>query len=234
MNIKRLYVTLTMVLITNILIGCTSRQFSPGPQGPVGPAGDVGADSVGPASSDAIYLDDSGNLVTETHDFSGFDEIEITSMLEVEISQGDRYHVLTEVEENAQPYLQVSLAGKKLVIGLDPELAYNTSDAVLRAMITVPNLRKVAAGGVSSGSLMDFQCSGSIVIEVTGVSEFEGQISGCDLNLIVTDSSTLTLRGSVQDVGLKATGASKVDLSGLMIENLESDLDLTSQLTTGN
>ena len=212
---------ITGMIATN-LMGCKTLDAGPGPQGPIGPQ-----DSISP---DAIVIENTGRVVSQEHPYTGFEEIEVNSLLEVEISQGEGYQIITEVEEAALPYLEVSLEGGRLRIGLDPSQGYHTKQATLQARITLPAITALIVDGVSQVTLQDMHCSGAVDLTVRGVSTLDGRISGCDLQIEVSDTSTVELEGSAQQVTVQVTGVSVVDLSGFEIEDLSSDKDQTSQL----
>jgi hypothetical protein len=231
MNKRHYHLVCILALIAVLLIGCAAQDLGPGPKGPIGEMGDPGpADPPGPSSGDTILIESKGVLVSEAHNFTGFEEIEINSLLTVEISQGESYEITTEVEEDAVPYLQVSLEGKRLRIGLDPSQAYNLNTATLRAEITIPKLTALIVDGISHVTLKDFNCTHTMDLEIKGISSLKGEISGCSLNLDVINLSKATLNGSVQDVTVNAADISEVNLSSLEMQNLESKIDDSSEL----
>jgi hypothetical protein len=227
MKVKNFLIFWITVMIAGVLIGCSTQNFSPGPKDPTGPQGDL--DPKG-TSSDAIVIESKGNLVSEEYYFTGFEEIEVNSLMTVEIFQGESFKVTTSVEEDAVPYLQVSLEDKRLHIGLDPSRSYHTNNAKLLAKITLPYFTTLMVDGVSHVILKDIQCTHAVEIEVKGVSSLDGQINGCDLNIKVSDTSKLYLAGSAQDVTVSVTGISKVDLSSLETQHLEYKADEASKL----
>ena len=219
------------VILTGGLVSCSTQSFGPGPKSPIGPQGNLGPNEPpGPSSGDTIFIESKGNLVVEEYDFVGFEEIEIGSLMEVEISQGVNFNVTTSVEEDAVPYLQVSLEGKRLMIGLDPSQVYKTDGATLQATVTLPDLTNVIVVGVSHVTLDDIQYLNPMNIEVEGVSSLDGQISGCDLNIQVSSTSNLQLAGSANQVTVSVEGVSKVDLSSLEYQSLEYQTEETSEL----
>jgi len=220
MRIKNLCIVLVILITGNFITSCSPQCLAPR--------------SDNAPTGYEIILDNRGTKVSEAHNLTGFSEIDVSALFEVEIIQGGGFEVITEVEEAAVPYLQVFVEDHVLNIGLDPSLAYNTTNAVLHGKITLPVLSRLSLNGISTAELTDFECSGSLDVEVRGVSVLKGRLSGCDLNLIAAESSEVMLQGSVKNVELIATNASEVDFSELVMENLESYVDLTSKLIIDN
>jgi hypothetical protein len=219
------------VLVAGVLTGCTTQNFSPGPNGPIGPQGNPGPDGdIAAASGDTIVIESEGNLVSAEHAFTDFDAVEVNALMTVEITLGESYEIITEVEEDAVPYLQVLIEGGRLRIGLDPSLGYSTNNAALFAKITLPSLRSLVVDGASHVILEDIQCTRALDIEVTGTSSLDGQIYGCDLSLEVSDVSTVSLAGSVPSAVVSISGVSSVDLSALEAQNLDYEVDQLSEL----
>jgi hypothetical protein len=228
MKIKIVWIT---VMIAVVLSGCSTRVFSPGPTGLIGPQGNlVQNEPLGPVSPNIIVIESKGNLVVEEYDLVGFEEIEIGSLMEVVISQGEGFNITTSIEEDAVPYLQVSLEGKRLRIGLDPSQAYQTDEASLLATITLPELSTLIVSGVSHVTLDEIRCVSTLDIVVEGVSSVDGQVSGCDLDIQVSKTSNLQLAGTANQVSVSIETVSKVDISSLDFQYLEYEADGTSEL----
>jgi hypothetical protein len=231
MKAKNLSILWILVIIACALIGCTTTNSSPGPISPVGPQGPVGPQNIeGPPHDDAIVIENKGRLVSKEYSFTGFEEIEVNSLMTVEISQGEDFKIITEVEEDAVPYLEVSLDGKRLSIGLDPSQAYSMSNATVRAKIMLPEMANLIVDGISHVTLKDFKCTNSGSLVVKGISSLEGMINGCDLLLDVSNLSKVLLSGSAGVVTVRATDISEVDLTSLEMQNLESVIDDSSEL----
>ena len=219
------------VILGGGLASCSTQSFGPGPKGPIGPQGNLGPNEpLGSSSSDTIVIESNGNLVFDEYDFVGFDEIEIGSLMEVEISQGETYRITTSVVEDAVPYLQVSLEGKRLRIGLDSSQTYNISKVTLRAEITLPELTVLIIDGISDVKLEDFDCTHPLDLEVTGISSLEGHITGCDLSIETSDLSKVKLNGLAGNVFIKGSAISEVDISSLDFQELDYEMDETSEL----
>jgi hypothetical protein len=123
---------------------------------PIGPKVQAGADSTG-----AIVIENSGQLVTRSYDFSGFDAVE-ASMFDLAIQQGDRFAVSIEVDQNALEHVRVAMEGSALKLGLAPGESYNMVDIPLQAQITMPELEAITLDLGSETIVSGFDCDQSL------------------------------------------------------------------------
>lgn len=156
----------------------------------------------------------SGKMVTQEFAFSDFARIEVQSAFEVTVRQGDDYQVTIEVDEAAVPYLRVEQQGDTLQISLAP-MVNTMGNLRLRAEVTLPALRSLAASGASQVALSGFSSDNALDIRASGASGVRGAIDGGDAQIEASGASEVTLKSTLQDVAIEATGASKVTLSGV-------------------
>ena len=225
--------SIQLILIASVmfLCSCAQGEFSPGPQDPIGPQGDQGPEGpIGPSSSDAIVIDDSGQLVNKEYTMDAFDEIEING-LDVTIKQGDSHQVTLNVEKNLYDYIFVDQEGTKLKIGIDPSNTYNMEKITKNAEITTPGLISLVVDGIGKVNIDGFKSEGDLSLRVGGVSELLGNIETGDVQLNVSSVNSVILNGSAREMTIEAQGPCEIDLSGMKIENLEVNADGLCQVT---
>lgn len=176
------------------------------------------------ACTDIIGEQGSGNVVTETREVSGFDEVDLAGQGRVEVIFGDSEGLVIEAEDNLMPLLTSDVDGDTLVLGTTENIA-PTEDVVYA--LTVVSLEAVEVSGsgeivapdVNTDSMaatisgsgdifmtdmgvdeLDTSISGSGSIEVTGVArELDVAISGSgDVNAeaLSADEATVSISGS--------------------------------------
>ncbi len=155
----------------------------------------------------------SGNVVTEEFSITGFERVQVSHAFTADISQGDEFSVIIDIDENLIEYLQVVKAGNTLKIGLEPDHRYVISAATRRAKVTMPELTGVDVSGASHATISGFKSSRALTVDVSGASSLRGDIECGDGQFEVSGASELTLRGSGENVVINASGASHVDLS---------------------
>ena len=166
-------------------------------------------------------IENSGVLVSQEYDLAVFEQIQVENTFDVEIKQGDTFRVVTRVEENAAPYVRVTVEGNRLKIGLDPKKTYHMINVSLRAEITLPKLTGLSLGGASQATLESFQLAEEADVALEGASSLYGEVEADKINLEASMAAAVTLSGSAQDVVLKTWGGSRVDLGGLGVANAD-------------
>ncbi len=173
----------------------------------------------------------SGNVVTEEFSITGFDRVEVSHAFTADISQGDGFSVIIDIDENLIEYLQVVKAGNTLKIGLEPSQRYVITDATRRAKVTMPELTGLDVSGASHGTISGFKSSRAVTIDVSGASRLTGDIECGDGRFDISGASELTLRGSAEDVIIGVSGASHVDLSLFPVADASVEASGASRVT---
>lgn len=173
----------------------------------------------------------SGNVVTQEPDLAGFDALEVSHSFRVDVTQGELFHVLLRVDENVLNHLDVRRQGDTLRIGLEPGVGYSTSDLLLEAEVTMPEVTGLVLSGASRTTLDGFRSSRRLEVNVSGASYLTGEIECEDAELEVSGASHVTLDGSAGDIRINASGASSVDLEAFPVDNARVQASGASNVT---
>jgi len=90
-------------------------------------------------------LTGSGNVETKEYTFSDFNEVEISSAFEFDISQSSSYSVRVTADDNVLEKVEVTKEGNTLKIGL--KTIPSLGPATLKAEVTMPELRGLSVSG---------------------------------------------------------------------------------------
>lgn len=151
----------------------------------------------------------SGNVIRQTFDVSGFDQIQLETVGTVQIVQGDSDSLIIETDDNILPYLNVKVAGDTLVlIGKN-----NTNLEPSRSItyyLTVKNIRAITTN-----------TSGNISAESITADKF---------NIVLNGSGDVTLdRADVEHLSISSDGSGHVTISELAVETVSAQI-----LASGN
>ena len=89
----------------------------------------------------------SGNIVTQSFDVSGFDQIELNTIGDVHIEQGDSESLTIETDDNILPLLEVQVKDGKLILRAQDGADFAPSNTIT-FRVTVRELLAVVVGGM--------------------------------------------------------------------------------------
>lgn len=201
-NIKTPFIA-ALVLICTLISACTSQQ---------------------------VTIQNTGDIVVEYYDLSGFDQVEIAGFFEAEIVQGESYRVVVKAERALLPYLEVKVRGQLLQVGLKPDVSYNFEDASQRVEVTLPALTRAHIGNHSTLQLTGFTVEESLRLEAADFSTLRGSIEAEKVQIEASNHSSLTLDGSASQVTGQATDFSSADLTRLQATQIDVEVDGKSSL----
>jgi hypothetical protein len=148
----------------------------------------------------------SGNVVTETRPVSGFNQIELTTIGDADIVQGDTESLTVTADDNVLPYIITEVRGNRLVIKVQSGISLINIHSI-HYKITVKDLTGLQVSGAATvkvgplnTSRMSIGVSGAgrITFDNLQASSLSGEISG---------ASTVTAAGKVDDLKLNVSGA---------------------------
>lgn len=187
-------------------------------------------------SCQGVMVTGSGNLKTESFNFSDFTGVEVGSAFEVEVVQSGSYSVSITADDNLFDYIQVSKEGTTLKIRLKMAQYIATTT---RAEITMPQLRSLELSGATRGTVSGFSSTenlgmevsgassldlmemsaGDVELEISGASRVNGDIAAGDADFDVSGASNVQLQGSANDIIVDASGASSAELAAFPVHN---------------
>ncbi len=157
-----------------------------------------------------VLITGSGRTVTKSLDLTGFDAVDVSNAIRVNIKQGEAYSVSVTADDNLWDRLQVRTSGQTLQIGMEPA-AYNNTH--ISAEITMPALTRLSLSGASQGSISGFQSTAGLTLELSGASRVSGDARAGAANFGLSGASNISLTGAADSLRLDASGASKAQLT---------------------
>jgi len=192
----------------------------------------------------------SGQLVTETYDFTDFTDVDISNAFKAKIANADEHSVAVTVDDNIVEDLDVRLDGKTLRIGMKGPDSYR--NVTLDAAIAMPALDRLKLSGASEAEAGTFTSTEPLNLELSGASaatcadmtagtaeldlrgasrlDCTGLETG-DVTVRLQGASKLSLAGSGGNADLKAEGASNADLGDFEVDDAKVKLEGASKAT---
>lgn len=181
----------------------------------------------------------SGETETFEMDYTNFSRIEISTGFEVEITQADSFFVSITIDKSLYEYVNIARRGDTLHVGLKANYIYTAASR--KAVINLPDLRRLELSGGSTASVSGFNLNHNIDIELSGASamalnpmesedasfklsggsSLAGIIQMKQGRLDVSGSSTLHLSGTTTGLVIKASSASNIIVDNLPVASAD-------------
>jgi hypothetical protein len=172
-------------------------------------------------NSETVRFNGTGEVETLEYDFSDFDSIDASHVFEVDIEYADVYSVVVRVDEEVIEYLDVSLIGSKLNLGLQSGFNYNIRNVVMEAEVRLPRLTGISLSGASYANVWGFESNEGLRIYLSGSSELYGDIISGDARFDLSGASEVELYGSCAYLKIDASGSSRVYLEEFYADSVD-------------
>ena len=173
----------------------------------------------------------SGNLATQTKDFSDFSSLAISSGFEAEISKSSSYSISITADDNVIDYVRVSKTGTTLNIGLQTSILYQS--ITIQAEIGIPELNSLDLSGGTQGTINEFDSVNMLSLDLSGGSQLEGAfITTQDVNIELSGGSQLNnFTGEAHNSLIELSEGSQLDIPEFTVNDLNANLSGGSQAT---
>jgi hypothetical protein len=152
---------------------------------------------------------DDKDHVKETHDLSGFTEIEVSGIYKRDVQVGGEFSGKTSGKPKDVKHMEIYVKNGALVLGTDDEkkswkMGRKNNNNGIHATITLPVLEAVEVAGIATGEIIGID-SKRFEIDIAGISD-------------------LTFEGTCGTLEMDQAGIGKTDASDLKCEDVDVDL----------
>jgi len=162
-----------------------------------------------------------GSIIAEHVAVNKFSSVETSSSADVEITKGEAFEVILSDYENLLDYWDIKVINNTLVIQTKPFSSLVNSRA--KVTIVLPgNLYEARVSG--SGQIaLNSQFSSFEKASITGSGSINGNINTVysKLNLTISGSGSIFIKGRADELKAKTTGSGKMRLSQLTVQDAE-------------
>jgi hypothetical protein len=145
-------------------------------------------------AQDRIKIEGSGNIITKEINVQSFDQLEVSGVLSLKLSQGNKEEVKIEADDNLQDLFVVKNEGSTLTIEMKKDVNY-TSKKKVQVYITFKKLKS-----------MDLKTVGDI--------SSEQNLSFADLRIDNKSVGSIDLKLTAQSVNIENKSVGDVKLNG--------------------
>lgn len=150
----------------------------------------------------------SGVSKTEARNLSGFEEIEASGAVNVEVSVQKDFSVTVEADDNLLQYIKTEMSGDTLKIYSESSISPKTK---INVKVSMPEINAVDVSGASTAVVSNVK-SDSIKLEASGASKIK-------------------IDGEANSLDADASGASGINAEGLKVETADIEASGASNTT---
>ncbi len=146
-----------------------------------------------------------------------FTAIKISGGIDLYLSQYETESIAVSAsEEKYRNNIKTVVENNTLKIYYDGDKMWSSGNKKLKAYVSFKTLQKLQASGASDVQVAGAITSSSLVIDMSGASDFKGTVQVNDLSLELSGASDATISGTAKTVTIESSGAS--DVKGYNLE----------------
>lgn len=177
-------------------------------------------------------VDGSGTSETVSYDFDSFDEVDIGSAFETEITiESGAPSVEITMDDNLFEHLDVTVDNGRLKIEMDDGMYDTKVDP--KVIISMPAITELDVSGATETTLTGLD-EAAFNLDISGAANAKVDGTAALLTIDASGASSLEFDGSSDEIQLDASGASSVDLDDVPAKSVEVDLSGASSTELGD
>jgi len=173
---------------------------------------------------DKPKIEGSGNIITKDVSVQSFDELAVSGVFNVELSQGSKESVKIEADDNLQDYFEVKNEGSKLIIGMKKDINFS-SKKKLKVYVSFKKLKSMdlkTVGSVSSESNLSFD---NLEINNKSVGAVDLKLTAQSVNINNKSVGDLKFSGKANNVVIKNKSVGSIRASDFVVQTMDIDND---------
>ena len=171
---------------------------------------------------DKPKIEGSGNVITKEISIQSFDELNVSGVFSVLLSQGSKEEVKIEAEDNLQTLFEVKNEGSKLSISMKKDVNFN-SKKKMKVYITFKKLKSMdlkTVGNVSSDQNLSFD---DLKIDNKSVGSVDLKLTTQNLNIDNKSVGNVKLSGKADNVTIKNKSVGSIQAAGFVVQKMDID-----------
>jgi hypothetical protein len=172
---------------------------------------------------DKPKIEGSGNIITKTVNVQPFDQIDVSGVFSLKLSQGNKEEVKIEADDNLQDLFEVKNDGSKLTIKMKKESNFNSKKG-LKVYISFKKLKSMdlqTVGNVSSEESMSFD---DLKIGNKSVGQIDLKLTAQSLNIYSTSVGDVKLNGKADNAVIRSKGVGSLDAANFVVQKMDIDM----------
>jgi hypothetical protein len=173
---------------------------------------------------DKPKIEGSGNVVTKDISIQPFDQLDVSGVFSLHLSQGSKEEVRIEADDNLQSLFEVKNEGSKLSIGMKKDVRFE-SKKKMKVYITFKKLKSMdlkTVGDVSSEKSLSFD---DLKFGNKSVGSVNLKLTAQTLNVDNKSVGDVTLSGKADNAVIKNKSVGSLDASAFVVQTMDIDND---------
>jgi hypothetical protein len=161
----------------------------------------------------------SGKIVTKEISVSSFDQLSVSGVFNVLLTQGNKEEVRIEADDNLQDLFEVKNDGSKLNIGMKKDINFD-GEVKLKVYVTFKKLKSMdlkTVGNISSEANLNFD---DLDISNKSVGSVDLKMTAQTLNVDNKSVGNVKLNGKAQSAVIKNKGVGSVQAGDFVVEKM--------------
>jgi hypothetical protein len=166
-----------------------------------------------------------GNVIVQTRSVGAFNQVEISTALQVILVPDSATSIKVETDSNLQGYIEVYTEGAVLHIHQKSNTSISSSKPT-KVYVSAPVFESLHASGACKITATDtIRFNGQFDLELDGASEAELLVNATGIKLDMNGASVAGLKGATTDFVVNAGGSCTINAFGLSATNVDVELD---------
>jgi hypothetical protein len=153
-----------------------------------------------------------------------FEGVEISSAIDLQLSQGDENSVAVSAPGDAnRAGIKTEVKKGILHIWYENKNWFRGSGRKIRAYVSAKSIRLLSASGACDVNVNGELKSDELVLKLSGASDFKGGVRASSLKIDLSGASDVVIRGTAGNLSINASGASHFKGFDLAADNCRVD-----------
>src|SRR5438552_2301104 len=171
-----------------------------------------------------VKIEGSGNVITKDVAIQSFDQLQVSGVFNVVLTQGSKESVKIEAEDNLQQFFEVKNEGNKLIVDMKKDSHFDPKKK-MTVYITFKNLKSMdlkMVGNLTSEGNLSF---GDLSLNNKSVGSVDLALNAQKLDIKNKSVGNLKLRGKADNAVIKSNSVGSIKAADFVVQTMDIDND---------
>ncbi len=172
--------------------------------------------------SDRKKIEGSGNVITKNFSIQSFDQLEVSGVFSVQLSQGGKEEVKIEADDNLMELFEVKNDGSRLLVNMKKDVNIQGSKK-MKLYVTFKNLKSMdlkTVGNVESAGSLSFT---NLEIANKSVGDVDLKLTAKSVTIENKSVGNVKLEGKADNAVIKNKSVGSIEAAGFAVQTMDID-----------